>query len=146
MGGKLTDLRTLVSGFLDLSVAAATPPPVPAKPAAPAAPPPPPVPQADPNRIYTMQDKDVTAPVVVRQRMPNLTPAMKLQARGRGVVEVVIDELGRVTNVTIRESIHPMYDAELLAAGREWKYQPATFSGKPVRYRKMIQINVSSQQ
>ena len=68
---------------------------------------------------------------------------MKLQAKERGVVEVVIDEQGRVTNVTIRESVHPMFDAELLAAGREWRYQPATFAGQPVRYRKMIQINVS---
>src|SRR6266536_1763183 len=53
MGGKLPDLRTLVSGFLDLSVAASTPPPEPPKPVvtAPAAPS---VPQPDPNRVYTM--------------------------------------------------------------------------------------------
>ena len=31
---------------------------------------PPPVPQPDPNRIYTMVDAEVTAPVVVRQDMP----------------------------------------------------------------------------
>lgn len=143
MGGKLADLRTLVSGFLDLSVAASTPPPEPPKPHVAAAPAPPPVPQPDANRIYTMGDKDVTAPVAIRQDMPRLTPVMKLQARERGVVEVVIDEQGRVTFVTVRESVHPMFDAELLTMGREWRYQPATLQGKPVRYRKMIQINVS---
>jgi TonB family protein len=143
MGGKLADLRTLVSGFLDLSVAASAPPPEPPKPHAAAAPPPPPVPQPDPNRIYTMGDKDVTAPVAIRQDMPRLTPVMKLQARERGVVEVVIDEQGRVTFVTVRESVHPMFDSELMTMGREWRYQPATLQGKPVRYRKMIQINVS---
>ena len=142
MGGKLSDLRTLVSGFLDLSVAASTPPPEPPKPHV-AAPAPPPVPQADANRIYTMGDKDVIAPVAIRQDMPRLTPVMKLQARERGVVEVVIDEQGRVTFVTVRESVHPMFDSELLTMGREWRYQPATLQGKPVRYRKMIQINVS---
>lgn len=142
MGGKLADLRTLVSGFLDLSVAASTPPPEPPKPHV-AAPAPPPVPQADANRIYTMGDKDVIAPVAIRQDMPRLTPVMKLQARERGVVEVVIDEQGRVTFVTVRESVHPMFDSELLTMGREWRYQPATLQGKPVRYRKMIQINVS---
>jgi TonB family protein len=90
-----------------------------------------------------MTDKDITAPVVVRQKMPQLTPAMKVQARERGVVEVVIDEQGRVTNVAVRESVHPMFDAELLTSARDWRYQPATLGGVPVRYRKMIQINVS---
>ena len=146
MGGKLPDLRTLVSGFLDLSVAASTPPPEPPKAAAPVTPAAPPVPQADPNRIYTMVDKDVVAPVAIRQDMPRLTPMMKLQARERGVVEVVIDEQGRVTFVSVRESVHPMFDSALVAMGREWKYQPATLQGKPVRYRKMIQINVSRQE
>jgi TonB family protein len=143
MGGKLPDLRTLANGFLDLSVAAAAPPPEPPKPVAAAPAPAPAVPQPDPNRIYTMADKDVAAPVVIQQRMPQLTTSMKLQAKERGIVEVVIDEQGRVTNVAIRESIHPMYDSELLTSGRDWKYQPATFYGKPVRYRKMIQINVT---
>ena len=141
MGGKLPDLRTLVSGFLDLSVVASTPPPAPPKPVVVAPPPPPP--QPDPNRVYTMLDAEVTAPVVIRQQMPQLTSSMKLQARGRGVVEIVIDEQGRVTSVVVRESVHPMFDAQLLSAGREWRYQPATFMGQPVRYRKLIQINVS---
>ena len=141
MGGKLSDLRTLVTGFLDLSVAA-TPPPEPPKPVA-APPVAPTVPQPDPNRIYTMGDKDVMAPAIIRQQMPHLTSSIKLQARPRGVVEIVIDELGRVTNVAVRESVHPMYDAELLSAAKDWRYQPATFMGKPVRYRKLIQINVS---
>jgi TonB family protein len=145
MGGKLPDLRTLVSGFLDLSVAASTPAPEAPKPVAAAPAPQPTVPQPDPNRIYTMMDKDVTAPVVVRQEMPRLTPAMKLQARDRGIIEIVIDEQGRVTNATVRESVHPMFDAQLITAARDWHYQPATSAGKPVRYRKMIQINVSRQ-
>lgn len=142
MGGRLPDLRMLANGFLDLALAAAAPPPAPVKPVA-AAPPSPPAPQRDPNRTYTMGDKDVEAPVMIRQEMPRLTPAMKTQARDKGVVEVVIDELGRVTGVSIRESIHPMFDADLLAHAREWRYRPATLAGKPVRYRKMIQINVT---
>lgn len=142
MGGKLPDLRTLSSGFLDLAVAAAVPPPAPAPPVA-VAPPPPAAPQPDPNRIYTMLDREVTAPGIVRQDMPRLTPAMKTQAKERGVVEIVIDEQGRVTFAAIRTSVQPMFDAELLSAARDWRYQAATFAGKPVKYRKMIQINVS---
>ena len=146
MGGKLPDLRTLVSGFLDLSVASSAPPPESPRPQVVAPPPPPPVPQPDPNRTYTMQDPNVTPPVVIRQEMPRLTPAMKLQAKERGIVEIVIDEQGRVTFVSVRDSVHPMFDSQLLTMGREWRYKPATFAGQPVRYRKMIQINVSREQ
>lgn len=143
MGGKLADLRTLASGFLDLSVAA-TPAPEPPKPAAAASAPVPPAPaEPDPNRIYTLNDSEVVPPVVVRQEVPRLTTAMKPQARSRGVVEIVIDEQGRVSAITVREPVQPMYDAELVSKAREWRYQPATMNGKPVKYRKMIQLNIA---
>lgn len=146
MGGKLADLRTLSAGFLDLALAAMAPPPAPPKPQVVAAPAPAPTPQPDLHRTYTMGDKDVTAPRVIRQEMPRLTPTMKMQAKDRGVIEIVIDELGRVSFAAIRTSVHPMFDADLLSAARDWKYQPATLSGRAVKYRKMIQINVSREQ
>lgn len=142
MGGKLSDLRTLSNGFMDLAVAAIPPPPPP-KPVITTPAPPPPAPRPDPNRIYTMLDKDVTSPVIIRQEMPRLTPSMKSQAKDRGVVEVVIDEQGRVAFAAVRSPVHPVFDTELLSAAREWRYQPASLAGKPVKYRKMIQINVS---
>jgi TonB family protein len=141
MGGRQADLRTLASGFLDLAVAAAAPPPEPPKPApAPAVAP---APQPNPNRIYSMLDRDVTPPVIIRQEMPRLTPAMTVHANDRGIVEVVIDEQGRVSGVTIRQPVHPLYDQELMAAARDWRYQPAQIAGRPVKYRKSIQINVN---
>ena len=145
MGGKLSDLRTLSAGFLDLANAALAPPPVAPKPQA-AAPPAPAVPLPDPNRTYTMGDKDVSPPAIIRQDMPRLTPAMKAQAKERGVIEIVIDELGRVSFAAIRTSVQPMFDAELLGAVRDWKYLPAMLGGKAVKYRKMIQINVTRDQ
>src|SRR6476661_1591013 len=50
MGGRLSDLRTLASGFLDLSVASSAPPPEPKKEVV-VPPAPPPVPQPDPNHV-----------------------------------------------------------------------------------------------
>jgi hypothetical protein len=44
--------------------------------------------------------------------------------------------------MTLRRPIHPLYDAALLAAARDWKYKPATLNGQPVKFRKMIQITV----
>jgi TonB family protein len=143
MGGRLGDLKTLAKGFLDLSVAAAAPPPAPEPPKPVLPPMPPPKPKADPNRVYGGDDPDVIAPVVVHQEMPRMPPMVTAQARGRGVLEIVIDQKGRVISAAVRESVHPIYDSLVLTAARDWKYQPATFDGQPVKYRKLIQINVT---
>jgi hypothetical protein len=144
MGGRLSDLRTLTKGFVDLSLAAAAPPPELPKPQ-PAAPPAPVVPQPDPRRIYTIEDHDVTPPVPLRQDVPRPTPVLMRLAQERGIIEIVIDEQGRVISLAMRQPMHPQYDAMLLGAARDWKYQPATFQGKPVKYRKLIQINLTRQ-
>lgn len=141
MSGRMTDLRTLAAGFLDLSVAA-TPPPEPPKPQ-PVAPPVPAKPTADPRRIYTTEDHAVTPPAPIRQAMPPLPQALEQQAHDHGVVELVIDEQGRVSSVAMRQSVHPIYDNLVVTAARDWHYQPATFDGVPVKFRKLIQINVT---
>jgi TonB family protein len=140
MRGRMTDLRTLASGFMDLAAAAAAPPPAPvnAEPPAPAGPPPPPAPQ--PNKVYTVEDAGVVAPAVIRQHVPAVPANITAQVRDRGRVEVVIDEQGRVTSVTVRQAMHPFYDQLVMNAAREWRYKPATFSGVPVKYRKSIGI------
>jgi TonB family protein len=151
MGGREADLRTLAAGFLDLAVAASSPPPEAARPATatavsapvPVTVPAPLPPKQDPLRVYSIADREVTPPVIIRQDMPPLTPILKMQASDKGVVEVVINEAGRVEAVTIRQSVHPMYDSHLLSAAQNWRYLPASFNGQPVKYRKMIQINVS---
>ena len=161
-GAPLTDLRVLTAGFLELSARAAAPPPPPVepRPSAPAsaAPSPSPRPTAPasaaaasasptltapaPGKIYTADDQEVTAPVVVRQDIPRIPQTTMAMARSRGLLDVVIDELGRVVAMTMRNSIHPAYDAQILAAAKDWKYKPAMLDGTPVRYRRLISINV----
>lgn len=140
MGNRLPDLRVLATGFLDLSVAAATPPPAPeppkpVEPVAPPAPAPPPV-----SRIWVVDDPGVTPPVVVKQDVPRVPVQIATQTRDRGLIEVIIDEQGRVTGITLRSSVHPMYDPLLMASARGWKSQPATVNGVPVKFRKLVQI------
>lgn len=142
MKGQQADLRVLASGFLDLSLAAAAPPPAPKREAAP----PPPaasaaVPPAD--RVYTADDPGVTPAVAIKQDMPRVPASISTQVRDRGVIEIVVDELGRVIVVAIRASLHPMYDNLLLSSAREWRYQPATFAGTPVKFRKLIQVSLA---
>jgi TonB family protein len=75
-----------------------------------------------------------------------MPPMETSHARRRGVLEVVFDAKGRVVSAEIRESVHPIYDNLVLTAARDWKYEPATVDGKPVKYRKLIQNNVTRQE
>jgi TonB family protein len=140
MQGRHADLRTLASGFLDLSIASVQPP-EPEPPPAPAEPPPAPV--NAPPRIYLGEEPGVVAPVTIRQDVPRIPPHVVQMARQSGIVEVLIDEDGRVEAATIRLSVHPVYDAMLLAAAEDWRYKPATVNGEPVKYRKRIQVAVA---
>jgi TonB family protein len=144
MGGRLTDLRTLAIGFVDLASAAAAPPE--SKKVEPASPPPPVAPSSVESRaphVWTGDEAGITPPVPVRQDVPRVPTSIVAQARGRGLLEVVIDEQGRVSGLTIRLSIHPMYDAQLIAAAKDWRYKPAMAGGVPVKFRKVIQVTVA---
>jgi hypothetical protein len=145
MGGRLGDLRTLVSGFLDLSAAAAAPPPEPKpEPRREAVPLPAPAPVApDPTKVYTSDDEGVTPATPIRQEVPRVPVQVANQTRDRGILDVTIDEQGRVIAAAIRVGLHPVYDGQILLAAKEWRYQPATLKGRPVKFRKIIQITVT---
>jgi hypothetical protein len=140
MRGRLADLRVLTAGFLELSAAAAAPPPQPEPEAAPAPAGPPPPPLPDPARVYIAEDEGVQPPVTIRQEVPSIPSALRHQVRDRGLLEIVIDESGRVTFMALRVGMHPQYDPTVLTAARDWRYQPATLNGVPVKFRKLIRI------
>lgn len=142
MGGRLSDMRTLAAGFLELSAAGAAPPPAP-KQAEPAPQPVAPPPGPSPLRIYVAEDAGVTPPVAIKQEFPRVPAGVMAQVRDRGLLELIIDERGRAAALTVRTSMHPVYDTLLLAAAREWRYQPATHEGRPVRFRKLIQVTLT---
>jgi len=145
MGGRLGDLRMLVTGFVDLSAAAATPPPEPKpEPRREEAAPPTPTPAVtDTQKVYTSEDEGVSPATVIRQEVPRVPVQVANQTRERGILDVTIDEQGRVISATIRLGLHPIYDSQILVAAREWRYQPATLNGRPVKFRKIIQITVA---
>jgi TonB family protein len=146
----LADIRTLATGFHQLSVAAATPPPPPepVKPppapvvAAEAVPPPqPPLVKRNPLQPYSAEDSSVVPPTAVRQRFPEIDLKLANNARV-GVLEVIIDPTGKVESATMRTSVHPKYDPLVIDAARAWRFNPASLDGEPVRYRKLVTIAV----
>ena len=93
--------------------------------------------------VYTTLDKDVTPPVELERKVPAWNPPSQLSWRWfRGVVEVVVDENGGVESARLVESLADFYDAGLLEAARSWRFKPAERNGRPVKYRKLVEITM----
>ena len=155
----LADLRTVVTAFRDLTQAMTSAPlpvssiqpvssaaPQLSRPVAPHRPSGRSEPSASPAAennaiIYTSADTDVAPPVPQSQPLPRWTPVgPEAMQDFKGTLELLIDERGAVTSVTMRAALHPAYNALLLRAVREWKFLPARRQGTPVRYLKVIDI------
>jgi TonB family protein len=83
---------------------------------------------------------DVPAPKRTRFVAPAYPP--DAQARGlRGIVilELVIDEQGRVATADVVRSVPP-FDEAALSAARQWEYEVTRVDGKPVRVRVTVPI------
>jgi len=143
----LADIKTLSTGFVDLSEKALAPPP-PALVSAPAPTPailtmapPPSKPTRDLKRVFSAEDTDVVAPITTKQLMPRFPGLLKQAAAG--VLELVIDSTGAVESVKLIEPVDVKYDSLLMTAAKKWQYQPAQLDGAPVRYMKRIQVSLA---
>jgi TonB family protein len=131
----LSDLKMLASGFSDLAGKAMAPPPAPA-----------PTPAQEPavdkaaTRVYSPSDTNVVPPITVRQVVPPYPGRVLLG--GSLVMDIVIDTSGAVESATMASPPNPAYDRLVLGATKTWQYQPATLNGKPVKYRKRIQMTL----
>ena len=138
------DMRQLAEGFLTLAnnalAAVAAPAPAPSPAAAPIVP-------VRPT-IFTADDGDVVPPADIEKRLPSWRPPAGQFARTtfKGLLEIVIDEEGRVEAATLPRSVWDTYDAELLKAASTWRFRPATRGGVPVKYRKLLEIVLRPEQ
>ena len=144
----LSDIKTLAGGFAGLAEKALAPPPPPpqapvvtAAAVAASAPTPPAKPARDLTRVFTAEDADVTAPVKIQQNMPRFPSALREPVSG--VIDVVIDQSGKVESARIVDPVHLYYDGLLVTAAKRWQYQPATVDGTPVRFSKRIQVSLN---
>lgn len=83
---------------------------------------------------------DIKAPRRVTFVQPEYPP--EAQARGlRGIVilELLIDEEGRVADVAVVRSVPP-FDEAAIEAARQWKYQVSRVDGVPVKVRLTVPI------
>jgi TonB family protein len=143
MQGKQADLGTLARGFLDLTTAAIkaaeAPAPAPAAAATKAATP------AATSTPAPVRAAIITPPVALRQVVPPMPPDIARFGQMRiGILEITIDETGKVESASFTQGIHPVYDNQVLTAARAWRYQPAMSEGVPVKFRKTIKVSMAT--
>ena len=136
----LEDKRLLADGFAKLAHAAATPPPPPPAPE-PEVPAPPPAPVVDYEAVFDGSSAGVVAPVTLRQDIPRWSHPSLAVPKVAGTLDVIISPAGFIERATLTQPITAFYDRQLLEATRNWRYQPATLDGRPVRFRKLIRIS-----
>jgi hypothetical protein len=90
--------------------------------------------------VYDESSPNVVAPVPLEAIQLPVPPEQAVTPSTVGLFEIVIDEKGRVESAAVRRSISPQYDALVLGDARKWRYRPAMRDGKPVKYRKVIEI------
>jgi TonB family protein len=95
--------------------------------------------------VYSVLNRDVIAPVEISRPVPKWeAPRGTPKGLYQGLVEVVINEKGRIDSAVIRKSVSPSYDADLVHATGEWRFQPATKEGVPVKYRRFYEVILHS--
>jgi hypothetical protein len=104
--------------------------------------------------VYSEMDAGVSLPVPIRQELP-LWPGpdhtlqattvindshLQLPSRSHGVLELLIREDGSVESATMQVPIRPSIDRRVTAAAKSWHYRPALKNGRPVEFKKSIQV------
>jgi TonB family protein len=134
----LADMRTLATGFRDLSTLASLPPPPPPPVTITVAPP---APAASASKIYNGSEAGVIAPIVIRQEFPKYPGRVPVDGVA-GALEVVINQDGAVESAVMRKPVFSQYDQMVVSAAQNFRYQPARLNGVAVKFRKQIQITI----
>ena len=93
--------------------------------------------------IYSADDQDVSPPVAEYPRLPASPPA-SVPAESLSTLELLVGEHGEVESVRLTERPRHLAEALLatvnLSAAKTWRFVPALRDGRPVRYRKLVQV------
>jgi TonB family protein len=82
-----------------------------------------------------------TPPRVTSQRTPDYPYSMsRFGLRGEVTLDFDVDVDGKVKNPVVYSSDNPAFDEPAIKAVREWKFQPATRDGNPVKSRQRVPI------
>ncbi|MDX2000684.1 MAG: energy transducer TonB [Thermoanaerobaculia bacterium] len=97
-------------------------------------------------KVFQATDQGVMVPVILHRVPPRYTVAARYgRLTGTVVLELVIDEQGRLRSPKVRKSLDSGLDFAALESIRQWRFQPATLKGEPIAvyYVVTIQFKIS---
>ncbi|HZI80161.1 MAG TPA: hypothetical protein VFD69_11650 [Vicinamibacterales bacterium] len=97
-----------------------------------------------PMRVTASEPVAYEPAVAVVRPLPKWMPPDSRAALRKysGTIAVEVDARGRVIAASSKRTIHPAYDPFVLAAAREWVFQPARQNGRPVKSEVMVEIEL----
>jgi hypothetical protein len=97
--------------------------------------------------IYSASDGDVTPPVATYPRLP-AEPPTGVRAEALATLELLVTESGEVESVRLRGRPSHLAEALMatmnLSAAKTWRFVPALRDGRPVKYRKLVHVWLST--
>jgi len=92
----------------------------------------------------TPKPADIVPPVAIAQALPRATDiTVPLGGPQTILLDIVIDETGHVEKAEVRRSVNRLYETQLVAATRGWRYTPATQGGRPVKYARTLEVTLN---
>lgn len=58
----------------------------------------------------------------------------------------IVNQRGRVENPIVQSSTDPIFENAALAAVKQWKFNPGTRNGQPVRFRMRVPVTFPKEQ
>ncbi|HXR76615.1 MAG TPA: TonB family protein [Bryobacteraceae bacterium] len=87
-------------------------------------------------------DPGITPPKIKIKRAPNYSrEAEKARIQGTCILDIVIDEQGMPTNISVLSPIGFGLDEKAVEAVSTWRFKPATKDDKPVKVEATVEVN-----
>lgn len=86
------------------------------------------------DELFSIADLD-QKPRPVFQQQPTLSAVLKKKLPANVVVIFTVDQQGRVESPVVQSASDPAFEAPVMAAIKQWKFEPGKRGGKPVRFR-----------
>lgn len=86
------------------------------------------------DELFSLGDLD-QKPRAIFQQQPTLTAALRKKVPATVHVVFTVDQAGRVENPVVQSASDPAFEAPVLAAIKQWKFEPGRRGGQPVRFR-----------
>jgi hypothetical protein len=90
-------------------------------------------------QVYTSDDADIVPPRPLQPLLARDAPR-GIDPESLGVVVFLVDQRGEVASLDLVQQSDGINDSMLLAAIKNWRFEPALKDGRPVKYRLTMRV------